>query len=582
MVKNKFNLKIGLKNSILIIVGIFIIIFSVLIFRGVGNITGNYIYSGNYSDVGFAPPYNVLENNTAVVKVSPEYSALGVGVSNLDLQVNVSMPGGVVYNKGYYWNNLTQSWDSFTFSENTIGDSRWIANSASETISISKDKLRANLSNFVLTYSCKKYSDEWKCGCMNTSDDGCGFWSLQMFSVNITESGVSGVITTCEQLQDISNNLAGIYSLANNIDCDGFDFEPIGSSGYNNDCLSEYEVIVTEEYCNSEDDDGYYNCSQDCQDSGYAWNDSENICYSDYVETPQEAYDACSNTFTGELDGNGFEITGLNINRPTENNVGLFGYVQNAKISNLKLENVSIIGKSSVGGFVGFGDSEIVGSGVSGKIVSAGDNFNQYNFGFGSYAGGLVGSGSVLIDSSFFEGAVDSFGKTAGGLVGSGSGKIIDSYVIANISAFYSPIGGLVGIVSGAPLVINNSYVVGDIYGKRADSAYATYYAGAAGGLIGDARYNYATIYNSFSVVNITNAFEKMGEVVGYSTPDYWSSGTKWYNISSCYVNGPAGKSQCDDNYKNSFKNTKDISPVNSWDFENVWQANANGYPTLK
>ena len=38
-----------------------------------------------------------------------------------------------------------------------------------------------------------------------------------------------------------------------------------------------------------------------------------------------------ANPFTGTLDGNGYKISNLVINRPTEDNVGLFGVINTAK-----------------------------------------------------------------------------------------------------------------------------------------------------------------------------------------------------------------------------------------------------------
>lgn len=66
------------------------------------------------------------------------------------------------------------------------------------------------------------------------------------------------------------------------------------------------------------------------------------------------------NPFQGNLDGNGYTITGLMIYRPLfDSAVGLFGYIDNARLSNMKLENVDIIGQSYVGGLIGYSGSVI-------------------------------------------------------------------------------------------------------------------------------------------------------------------------------------------------------------------------------
>ena len=106
-------------------------------------------------------------------------------------------------------------------------------------------------------------------------------------------------ITTCTELQNIRNNLAGDYYLANDIDCSctsdwngGAGFEPIGTSG---------------------------------------------------------------SKFTGTFDGKGYKITNLYINRPSTYNVGLFGSTgSGSEIKNVSLEEVNVSGYMRVGGLVGF------------------------------------------------------------------------------------------------------------------------------------------------------------------------------------------------------------------------------------
>ncbi|MFB6351147.1 MAG: hypothetical protein ABEN55_09190, partial [Bradymonadaceae bacterium] len=60
-----------------------------------------------------------------------------------------------------------------------------------------------------------------------------------------------------------------------------------------------------------------------------------------------------SEKFTGVLEGNGYVINGLTLNKPATNNVGLFGYTENAKFRNIVLRNVSITGKNQVGALAG-------------------------------------------------------------------------------------------------------------------------------------------------------------------------------------------------------------------------------------
>jgi hypothetical protein len=92
--------------------------------------------------------------------------------------------------------------------------------------------------------------------------------------------------------------------------------------------------------------------------------------------------------FCGEFDGNSFKISELYINRPTEDNIGLFGFIMGsrfhkAEIKNLELHNLNITGDSYVGGFCGeatyasfnnisiTGSSHILGKGMAGGIAGS-------------------------------------------------------------------------------------------------------------------------------------------------------------------------------------------------------------------
>ena len=64
--------------------------------------------------------------------------------------------------------------------------------------------------------------------------------------------------------------------------------------------------------------------------------------------------------FTGVLDGNGYTISNLTINRPDEDGVGLFAIIgdpstmSGGEVRNLGIECVDIVGNTGVGGLVGY------------------------------------------------------------------------------------------------------------------------------------------------------------------------------------------------------------------------------------
>lgn len=612
-------------SRILLVVAVIVLIFAIFFFGGFNKITGNYLYGGNYSDIGYAPPYNVFENNTQIITVSPEYSVMGVDEDNLEILVNVSVPGGMVYKVGYYYDAFRGENVPFEFSQETVGDSDWISSSASINLTFAKNQLRSNLANFIYVYPCKKYNDEWKCGCINTSDSGCGFWSLQMFKVNVTDDGATRIITTCQELQNMKNDLGAKYQLGEDLDCEstmllnnGKGFEPVGKEGYDEVCLKDYEVETKEIVCNSIPEDYFYdeNCNQNCASYGLEWNEENSTCYSSYVGVSEEGYSACLNVFTGEFDGNGFDIVGLNINRPEESNVGLFGVVQNVKVLNLNLKNVNINGKNKVGSVVGYGSGEISNVMVGGNVSATGGNLgglvgsgnflisdsgmtgnvlapktttcyssNPKECNVGTYVGGILGSASsALIEHSFFEGTLDNWGTVSGGLVGSGAVNILDSYVNANITG-YGAMGGLVG--SGSGVQINNSYSSG-IMAQRFISDHYTY--PVMGGIIG---YAYSSaIINSFSTSDLhasqnTRVNWIVGDNNGLTKIINCSFGGivsgNYYVVSHSIPRNNAGVINFLDKSGNlDYFKTQSNEPMRYWDFANVWQTNTNGYPTLK
>lgn len=127
-------------------------------------------------------------------------------------------------------------------------------------------------------------------------------------------------------------------------------------------------------------------------------------------------------------------ITGLYVDRPDEDYVGLFGYVgPGAVIGNLRIEDADVSGKDAVGVLAGKNDGGAI------SICAA--------------AGTVTGNGS------------DTGG--VGGLVGYNAGTIIDSYAAVHVTATGSYIGGLVGknfdgVIDG---VIENAYSSGRVQG---------------------------------------------------------------------------------------------------------------------
>jgi hypothetical protein len=294
--------------------------------------------------------------------------------------------------------------------------------------------------------------------------------------------------------------------------------------------------------------------------------------------------------FTGTFDGNNKQIRGLFINRPTRQNVGLFGFInvywgeECSVIENLGLVNATVTGLGSVGGLVGCNGCTVNNCTVTGNVTgdwAVGGLIGLNDYGPVSHCyftgnangrqgvGGLVGlnrnSGTV---SHCHTGGTVAGNESVGGLVGSSdSGCVVSSsYSIGSVSG-ESAIGGLVGynsgevsgshcggVVTGASQVgglvgldtsgsVTGSYSTGDVTGDYfvgglvglddSGSVSGSYSAGEVtgssdkvGGLAG-AGY-YMTVSNSYSTGNVAGDYD-VGGLVGRN---YGST------VSECYSTG--------------------------------------------
>ena len=93
--------------------------------------------------------------------------------------------------------------------------------------------------------------------------------------------------------------------------------------------------------------------------------------------------------FTGSLDGKGYTISGLFINRPGTDYIGLFGIITTGAIlTDVVLEDVNITGDDYIGGIAGYidGGVDIIDSSVEGSITG-----DDYVGGFAGYSYGASG-----------------------------------------------------------------------------------------------------------------------------------------------------------------------------------------------
>jgi filamentous hemagglutinin family protein len=191
--------------------------------------------------------------------------------------------------------------------------------------------------------------------------------------------------------------------------------------------------------------------------------------------------------FAGSLNGQGQTISGLVINRPSANYVGLIGSLSGA-VSNIGLVGGSVSGAWDVGGLVGYNSGTVASSYATGAVTGGTYAGGLVGLNWGgtvatSYAtgavtgyvsiGGLVGGNDIhsgTVETSYASGAVTGYFQT-GGLVGSNSGTVATSYASGAVTGPDST-GGLVGLNSGG--TVASSYATGAVTGQL-----------YAGGLVG-------------------------------------------------------------------------------------------------
>jgi hypothetical protein len=221
-------------------------------------------------------------------------------------------------------------------------------------------------------------------------------------------------------------------------------------------------------------------------------------------------------TFAGTVDGQGYVICDLFINRPDEMYVGLFGSVyEGGIIKNIGVVNATVTGKGIVGG--------------------------------------LVGSNYVIVSNSYSKGSVTG-GVAVGGLIGDNRGTVSDCYSSGNVTGD-GAVGGLVGW-NRIEAAVSNSYSSGNV------TCILVFNGLAAGGLVG---WNHgATLTNSYSTSSVTG-YITVGGLVGRN-----EEGT----VSNCYSTGSVtGNSSV-----GGLVGTNDGTVSKSfWDTETSGQATSDG-----
>ncbi len=190
--------------------------------------------------------------------------------------------------------------------------------------------------------------------------------------------------------------------------------------------------------------------------------DKEDDGYDDMVAEPDEGWTPIGDQehpFTGTFDGQGYNISDLEIDRPEENNIGLFGHVGDVEdetvVKHLCIRDAEITGNRGVGTLIGrvtgneetliekscARDSEVEGTGAVGGLIGSHNSWRETP----------GGRDNPILRESFADVHVserqDEGSDKFGGLIGcTQKGEIIDSYSLGDVEAGDAErVGGLAG-----------------------------------------------------------------------------------------------------------------------------------------
>ncbi len=325
--------------------------------------------------------------------------------------------------------------------------------------------------------------------------------------------------------------------------------------------------------------------------------------------------------FTGNIDGTGYTISNLNLDSEESDNIGLFSN-NNGTISNITLNDITVKGKSNVGGLVGYNSGIVTSCTVSGNVTGLGDNVGGligYVYaenkditlsGNGAegkvvginQVGGLIGYSQIYatangiynlyIQKSYA--TVDVEGTSnVGGLIGyqiahilkhndatTANNYILQTYATGNVKATGDNVGGLVGYMysytaldsSWLPTIrayvgIQNSFATGKVEGRS-----------NIGGLVGYGyRQTNTTLSYLQSFIQIDNSYA-IGEVIATGQVGGLVGDTGSTNMGSTIATNsywvPETTKQ-----EESVIGTKNLIPYmmrklgyDDWDFENIWE----------
>ena len=286
--------------------------------------------------------------------------------------------------------------------------------------------------------------------------------------------------------------------------------------------------------------------------SGVYFKLMSDIDLTDWIEenSPNQGWQpigVSSSKFQGIFDGNNHTISNLNINRPSADGVGLFGYANGATFKNIVIDETTITGNgdvgpvcgnaslstfsnckvtatinakgNTVGGIAGFASATFTNNKVTNTTINGNDN-----------VGGIVGyTGNATFtsnDVSAMIGGKNQVGGISGNSSSSSNCSLDNNIVKCNIVGVDN-VGGLIGEI------MQNEKV--SLKTKKC-AFYGTIKAHSrVGGVIG-LFYSFGNcdISNCYSICDIQATGDRIGGILGHKEGGYSASGS----ISNSYHSG--------------------------------------------
>jgi len=322
--------------------------------------------------------------------------------------------------------------------------------------------------------------------------------------------------------------------------------------------------------------------------------------------------------FTGILDGNGFGVNIIVINRPANDHQGLIAYAENAEIKNMAIRG-QVDGRDKIGILVGrvkntdvtgcFSQGYSIGRNqVGGGIGMAEDLsttwFHQNDaevLSSGDSSGGCVGwnyTGSIMVRCRN-SGTITGHYRT-GGVCGDNRQ---DSFMFecTNIGEVYGTIyvGGVAGnncvdtaidqcrnfgAVHGTGEIIGGIVGWNDIGAQLENSHNRAFVEGGdkVGGAVGSNDEETAVIFHCYST-GVVDGVNDVGGLVGFSVLGATTINSYWDTETSGKATSPGGGTGLT---TNQMTYPYDAAAYDGWDFESTWEEDTeglnDGYPILQ